>query len=229
MTRTQKLLAGLLLVGLLASAAAVTYASFNASVTNGGNRFQTGTLFLGNAGNSTTSACFSYGSAAGSAGVNANSNTCSLSVGLPTSAAPSATITTFVVQLENAGSLPATVSLSGSCTDGAAAGAGFHGPGSLCSTLGMAVQPCASYTGGATCASKQAACTYPASTIAQCASPPAGTISGFAGATYPNILSSWPAGAKQAYEVDLQLPAATGNGVQGMTATFALTWSSVPS
>jgi predicted ribosomally synthesized peptide with SipW-like signal peptide len=223
MTRTKKALIGLLLIGALASIGVGTYASFTASITNNGNTFQDGTLFLGTAANATTSTCFSYGSAAGTAGVNSNSNACATSISL-TNFKPGGSAQTFVLQLENAGSLPADVSLAGSCSAGT--GATNQGSGSACSDMALTIQPCATYTGGATCTTKTATCLYPSAASACNIGTTPGSPGGVS-VTNP-ILSNWAAASKQAYEIDVALPSAATNSDQGVAANFALTWSSVP-
>ncbi len=257
MDRRKKVLISMLVMGALAALGAGTYASFTAEVSNTNNYFQTGTLALGTAPNSTASTCFSYGTLnAQNEFTNGNVSSCSLAVNLLNNK-PGGTLQTFVVNLENKGSLPATVSLGGTCASADDPAFGFHGTGNVCGGVTLAIQPCTgAYAGGQTCggaANEQTACIYPYSTTQRCSALAPATAATFNstytinasnvpsgtwanGGTNALVLASWAAGAKQAYEVRLQLPdtgatAGVGNEnpYQGKQLNLSLYWYAVQS
>ncbi len=255
MDRTKKVLIAMLVLGALATVGIGTYASFTAQVNNTNNYFQTGTLALGLAKNSTISTCFSYGTLnAQNQFTNGNVNSCSLAINLANNK-PGGTLQTFVINLENKGSLPAKLSLGGTCASNDDPAFTFHGPGNVCSGVTLAIQPCTgAYAGGGaqTCggaANEQAACVYPWSTTQRCSALPAATAATFNstytinGSSVPNgtfngvdatILPSFTNGTTQAYEVRLQLPdtgatAGVGNEnpYQGKQLALNLYWYAV--
>ncbi len=174
--RTKKVLIMLLAIGALATLGVGTFASFNATTTNGSNTFQTGTIFLKNTaagGAGTGTACFSYGSIASGTFSNGNSNSCDVIVNSSNAAnqkpLSGSSASSAVIKLENTGTLNGKLTLQFSCSQ--TAHATIYGSGSICNYIAVTVQPCATYTSGGSCATNAAYCVYPASTTAACSSP----------------------------------------------------------
>lgn len=183
MDRTKKVLITLLAIGALATLGVGTFASFNATTTNGSNTFQTGTIFLKNTasgGAGTGTACFSYGTlTGGTTFTNGNSNGCDVIVNSSNAAnqkpISGAGSSSAVIKLENTGSLNGKLSLNFTCTTSAQAA--IHGNGSICNYIAVTVQPCtAGYASGATCGAGNVAtyCVYSSAgkqTGSACAAP----------------------------------------------------------
>lgn len=260
MDRTKKVLITLLAIGALATLGVGTFASFNATTTNGANTFQTGTIFLQNTasgGAGTGTACYSYGTLSSGAFTNGNSNGCDVIVNA-TNAANQKPITgnapgTSVIKLVNTGSLNGKLSLNFTCTTNAQAA--IHGNGTICNYLAVTVQPCATYTTGATCATTSAYCVYSSAgmqtTTAACGNPalatdpnsttPVGSLADMAlGAKFgtttavndntgTQIALNASSANSMAYQISWQFidngTAGHENAAQGQTAGFTFTWS----
>jgi predicted ribosomally synthesized peptide with SipW-like signal peptide len=205
-----------------------TFASFNATTTNAGNTFATGTLVLSN--NIGASTCLSTG------GGNTNSNTNSTGCGkfFDVSVKEPGDTGGAQLTLQNAGSLAAsTLTLTAtSCTDADASGESFHGTGSVCGALNTYVQewtdntfttPYKCWYGGSTDSGVTCDSTWAT------ASP----LSGLG--TSPNDISVGPnatafaangsSGDTRFFTVAVQLPnSGNQNDLQGRQASLDLTW-----
>jgi predicted ribosomally synthesized peptide with SipW-like signal peptide len=258
MDRTKKVLITLLAIGALATLGVGTFASFNATTTNGGNTFQTGTILLSNTatgGAATGTACFSYNAATFT---NNNSNACDVIVtsggGTPNAAnqKPTNASSSAVIKLVNTGTIDAKLNFGFTCATGAQAA--IHGNGTVCNYLAVTIQPCNTYTGGATCTTTSAYCVYSSAgkqTGSTCGLPalatnpntttPVGSLADLAlpanfGTTGPinngtgtQISLTNTSGNFQAYQVTWQFidsgTAGFENPAQGQTANFNLTWT----
>jgi hypothetical protein len=232
----RKLLLAVLLVSLAGSAfGAGTFASFSASTTNAGSVFSTGTLILSNTKTGGSGACFS--SATGAAGVDAaNDNTGCDAFFTTTVSKPSDTASADIT-LKNEGTINATtLAAVATCNtvDGSTPNTNdFHGTADLCTTSGsnnvqIQIQE---YTSN-TFATPVAKCIYPANTGAVCS-----TNYSFVGATAAigtavGTAANWNggtlainAGASRFIKVNVILPTAADNTVQGRAVTFGLTWT----
>jgi hypothetical protein len=232
----RKLLLAVLLVSLAGSAfGAGTFASFSASTTNAGSVFSTGTLILSNTKTGGSGACFS--SATGVGGVDAaNDNTGCDAFFTTTVSKPSDTASADIT-LKNEGTIAAsTIAAVATCNtvDGTLANTNnFHGTADLCSTTGsnnvqIQIQEYTSNTFG-TPVSK---CIYPANAAAACSTnysyvgsiAAIGTAIGTA-ANWQGATLALAAGASRFIKVNVTLPTAADNTVQGRAVTFGLTWT----
>jgi predicted ribosomally synthesized peptide with SipW-like signal peptide len=258
MDRTKKVLITLLAIGALATLGVGTFASFNATTTNGGNTFQTGTILLSNTatgGVATGTACFSYNAATFT---NNNSNACDVIVssgagGNAINQKPNGTSNSAVIKLVNTGSIDAKLNFGFTCATGAQAA--IHGNGTICNYIAVTIQPCNTYTGGATCTTPSAYCVYSSAgkqtNTGACGVPalatnpntttPVGSLADLAlpgnfGTTGPinnasaaQITLTNSSGNSQAYQVTWQFidsgTAGFENPAQGQTANFNLTWT----
>jgi len=205
-------------VGTLASG---TLASFNATTTNAGNTFQTGTVALSD--NVAAQTCLSYGVLnASNQFTNNNANGACNSVAFAAAAKPGDAAATANFTLKNVGSLAGTtLTVAGSACVTTNNAEAFHGAGDLCVQLVIAVQEMDS----AFATNKQ--CVYP-TTALNC--PLTTAISTFqtaspvtAGFT-AGLAKSGAAGDTRCFQVLIQLPASSANSFQGRVATFSITW-----
>jgi hypothetical protein len=142
-TTVRKLLLAVLLVSLAGSAfGAGTFATFNASTTNAGSTFASGTLVLSDKVNNGT-ACLSSGTTATN-NVNTDTNantTCGAAFTLATK--KPGDVSTVTMQIQNVGTVDANtgmvISGNGACADADTAEA-YHGTGSMCGTVQTYVQ-----------------------------------------------------------------------------------------
>ena len=253
-SRSRKLLLLLLVVGAIGAIGVGTFASFNATTTNGSNTFQTGTIFLSNTVNTGT-ACLSYGTlTGGTTFTNGNNNpNCSAFVNV-TNSKPGDPAASAVIRLQDAGSLNGNLSLQLACSNGTPAA--IHGnTANVCNFIAITIQPCASYTSGSTCATTNAYCVYSKNGVNQggvCPAPgfpggadpvnttPAGSWAGAATSfatqtaltdpTNANApISLTGGGAEQAYQITWRFidsgTAGYENPAQGTTANLSVTWS----
>ena len=236
LTKTRKALIGLLVVGALAAVGAGTFASFTAQTNNANNTFQTGTITLNDQVNSGT-ACWSTGTGNGQGSFsNGNvNNTCSSFVSA-TNQAPGAAASNAVVTVTTAGSLtPSSLTLSTSCSSSNVV-TSANGNGNLCDYIAVTVQPCATYSSGATCATKDSNCLFPVA-AAQCVAPAvsggppptAGNLTQLAG-SYTLATSPAP-GYTKSYQISWAFPdsgvAGRENPVQGRIANWAFKFTAV--
>ncbi len=252
--RSRKLLLLLLVIGAVGAIGVGTFASFNATTTNGSNTFQTGTIFLSNTVN-TGSACFSYGTlTGGTTFTNGNNNpSCNAFVNV-TNVKPGDPAGSAVVRLADTGSLNGNLSLQVACANGTPAA--IHGnAAAVCNFMAITIQPCATYTSGTTCATTRAYCVFASNGVNQSGTCPA---AGFSGSPDPvnsaptgswsNLASSFASataltdptagnapvaltagGAEQAYQITWRFidsgTAGYENPAQGATANLSVTWS----
>jgi len=219
----------LIAVGVLAviGGGAGTFATFDATTTNAGNTFATGTIVLQNAVAAGT--CLSTGGGTTDTNVNALCD----KVFNATVKKPG-DIGSGHVTLQNEGSLAATtLTLTKSlCTDGDAVGETYHGTGSVCGALNFYVQEWTSNTfltpfkcwyggsadAGVTCDPTFA--TSPA-TLAGFGTSPV-PINAGPGATAFTALGG--AADTRYFTVAVQLPNSAGNTLQGRQAQINLSW-----
>ena len=218
----------LIVVGVLAliGGGAGTFATFNATTTNAGNTFATGTLVLSNTIGATT--CLSTG------GGNTNSNTNSTGCAkfFNTTISKPGDISGANLTLQNVGSIAATVAslTKSACTTVDNPSKTFHGTGDLCGALNFYVQEW-SNSGFST----PFKCWYGGGTASTCdatfATSPA-LLSGFSSADISVGPSSPPAfaatthtGDTRWFTVAVQLPSTAGNNMQGRQGQIDLTWT----
>jgi len=254
LSRSRKLLLLLLVIGAVGAIGVGTFASFNATTSNGGNTFQTGTIFLSNTVN-TGSACFSYGTLSGGTTItNGNSNpNCQAFVNV-TNAKPGDPAGSAVIRLADTGSLDGNLSLQVACANGTALA--IHGSASaVCNFMAITIQPCATYTCCTTWATTKNYCVFASNGVNQSGTCPA---VGFSGSPDPvnsaptgswaNLASSYASataltdptagnapvaltagGAEQAYQVTWRFidsgVAGYENPAQGTAANLTVTWS----
>jgi predicted ribosomally synthesized peptide with SipW-like signal peptide len=205
----------LLVLGVFAvvGGGAGTFASFNATVTNAGNTFATGTLVLQDGVGSTL--CLSTGG--GATDTNANSTGCAkvfnVSVKKPGDTASG------TVDLQNVGSLNAShlTVTSSSCTASNATGESFHGTGDPCTVLDVYVQEVDG-------SSNNVKCWYGGGAGGTtCSFDDTKTVAALGGAGSAD-LSGIAASATRHFVVGLELQPTAGNAFQGRAAAIDLTW-----
>ena len=220
----------LIVVGLLAvvGGGAGTFASFNATTTNSGNTFATGTLVLQN--HVAAGTCLSTG-----AGTNTDTNAnTGCDAAFNVNVQKPGDIATGQVTLQNKGNLAATVLTltKSSCGDSDASGTTYHGSGSVCGALNFYVQE---WSDNFVTPSK---CWYGGGTATTCdptfATSPA-TLAGF-GASPVDISAGPHATAFTAnggtadtrwFTIGVELPntnTAADNTLQGRQALLSLAW-----
>lgn len=221
----------LIAVGVLAviGGGAGTFATFNATTTNAGNTFATGTLVLQNTISATS--CLSTGG--GTTDTNINSVGCAKFFN--TTISKPGDIAGANLTLQNQGSIAATIlNLTAStCTDSNNLAESFHGTGSVCGALNFYVQewsnagfstPFKCWYGGGTATTCDA--TFATSPV---------SLSGFGTGTH-NISAGPGATAFTAlggaadsrwFTVAVQLPSTAGNNVQGRQAQVDLSWQEI--
>jgi hypothetical protein len=218
----------LIVVGLLAvvGGGAGTFATFNATVTNAGNTFATGTLVLSNTVN-TAEACLSTGTF-----TDTNLASCT-QIFNATISAPG-DIAGANVTLKNVGSLPATVlNLQASaCAPGNNSSETYHGSGNLCTELNFYVQEWSNSV--RTMAYK---CWYGSTDDGTTCDPAFGAtsqlLSGFGAGVHdisvgPSLASpALTAGGTRWFTVAVQLPQSADNTYQGRQAQLDLTWEEI--
>jgi len=218
----------LIVVGVLAliGGGAGTFATFNATTTNPGNTFATGTLVLSNTVNTGTT-CFSTGT--GTTVSASNTNACDQA--FSTTISKPGDIAGANVTLQNVGSLAATVATlaKGTCTDGNNPSETYHGTGLVCGALNFYVQEWSN--AGRTTPFK---CWYGGTGSTCSATFASGTqlLSGFTTADISVGPSSPPAfaatgttGDTRWFTVAVQLPSTADNTYQGRQAQFDLSWT----
>jgi hypothetical protein len=135
-TTVRKLLLAVLLVSLAGSAfGAGTFATFNASTTNGGATFASGSLVLSN--NQGANTCFSNGTTANGAGASTDANTNSACAAAFTlDLKKPGDVSTATLTMTNVGSLAAAAGLqvfgTAICTPGNRVGETYLGTGNMC-------------------------------------------------------------------------------------------------
>ena len=222
----RRLLLTLMVIGGVGSTiSAGTFASFNASTTNQTSTVSTGSLVLGHKVNAAT-ACLST---AGGTSTDSNDNTAG--------AGCTATINNTLVKLGdtsqsdltifNAGSLAGQLAYRAStaCTTSRNSNL-FMGAGDMCSAASMVIQE---YTTAAR-TTPTSTCVFPYSSSAAC---PALGTAGTAPFQLPSVTPQalGPIGAADSgtherwFVVRMQLPSTASDALQGVRATFALTWS----
>jgi hypothetical protein len=148
-TPVRKILLAMLLVSLTGSAfGAGTFASFNATTTNGGSTFATGSLVLSNKTtdkNNTVTTCLSTGGS----NTDSNSNAVGCGVLFNTTVAKPGDTATMDLDLVGAGSLSATklqAFASAACADTQNAVATYTGTGNACAQTQLTIQEYTSST-----------------------------------------------------------------------------------
>ena len=216
-----KLMVSVMVMASVGTLASGTLASFNATTTNAGNTFQTGTLALSD--NVAAQTCLSYGALdAQNQFSNNNSNGACNAVAFAAAAKPGDAAATANFTLKNVGSVAgATMKIAGSGCATTNNAESFHGAGDLCGQLAVAVQE---MTDATFATNKQ--CLYPNTNIGACGA--TGTINAFQTASpvssATGLSKSGAAGDTRWFQVQIQLPAASGNQFQGRVATFTITW-----
>jgi predicted ribosomally synthesized peptide with SipW-like signal peptide len=219
----------LMVVGLIAvvGGTAGTFASFNATTTNGNNTFATGTLVLSNSVDS-ANACFSTGGNAPTPTVavdSANENTACDAVFSTTLGQPgdedggNVTIT-------NEGSLdPQTLSLSATCTPGANENdtTGFNGSGNICTKLWITVQEWEA-DGTTARACKVGHTSTTVANTCDWTSPEAMDTLASTPATLASGASALTNGSSRKYTVTVKLDPDADNTFQGRKADVTLSW-----
>jgi len=217
----------LIVVGVLAliGGGAGTFATFNATTTNAGNTFATGTMVLSNTIGATT--CLSTG------GGNTNSNTNSTGCAkfFNTSISKPGDIAGANLTLQNVGSIAATVAslTKSACNTVDNPSETYHGTGDLCVGLNFYVQE---WSDAFTTPSK---CWYGGGTATTCDATFATSpqpLSGFTTqdiSTAPNSASAFApknsTGDTRWFTVAVQLPSSAGNSYQGRQAQVDLSWT----
>ena len=216
-----KLMVSVMVMASVGTLASGTLASFNATTTNAGNTFQTGTLALSD--NVAAQTCLSYGTLdAQSQFSNNNSNGSCNTVAFAAAAKPGDPAATANFTLKNVGSLAgATIKVAGSGCASTNNAESFHGAGDLCGQLAFAVQE---MTDATFATNKQ--CLYPNTNLGACGA--TNTITAFQTASpvssATGLAKAGAAGDTRYFQVQIQLPSASGNQFQGRVATFTITW-----
>jgi hypothetical protein len=221
----RKLLLTMFLVALTGSAfGAGTFATFNASTTNGGATFATGTIVLSNTKN-TNSACLSTAGGSTDTNINAGCDSLfSLTLRKPGDTA------TVDLTLQNVGTLSATALksyASAACVSANDAGT-YHGTGDICANVELYIQQ---YTSSGTRASDDrtgGTCWYGGGTASNCDYDATKTLATYS-STYPNSGAALGLGGSAANDtrylrIQLRIPSSAGNTLQGRQATFGFTW-----
>jgi spore coat-associated protein N len=229
--RTMSVLRKILLTCMILGATTMTvgagtFASFNASTSNAGSTFATGTLVLSNQKNA-ASACLSTGG--GNTNTNANGS-CdqlfALTVQKPGDSA-------FVdLTLKNEGSINATsltAFASQACAPGNAAGQTYNGTGDPCGAVQLYVQQYSSAANRTSDNRTGGSCLYGGGTATTCAFSATRTLDHY-DTTYPNAstplsLGSLTAGSSRYLRIYLTLPTTADNTMQGRQATFGFSWA----
>ncbi|MBW8827529.1 MAG: hypothetical protein JF603_14435 [Acidobacteria bacterium] len=247
MSLARKLLLAMFLVSLTGSAfGAGTFASFNATTTNAGSTFATGSLILSNTKQSAT-ACMSSGGALNTAQtiLNGNANaSCDALFNALTANVPGATATVGLT-LTNEGNVTGATGIKGiatACTNADTPGSGgatatvYHGSGDLCAYLNIQVQE----TTDATFNTPVSKCMYPVDASNACASVltatlNAATVSTFYTATVTNNVpltfssASVAAGASRYVKITLTFrdagTAGSENQYMGRYVSFGTQWT----
>lgn len=223
MTKTRKILLGLLLFGVTGTAiGAGTFASFSASTTNQTSTFATGTLVLSDKVGAGT-ACLSS-----AVSVDSNANTtCDTVFSSLTDQKPGSTPATSDLTIKNEGTLtPSAFQYAMSaCTPGQAAGS-IHGTGNPCTAIEIYIQEY-----DATFATPTSTCLFPVSAVASCDTSFAASSDALSNvpstATTVTTPTGLAPGASRYFRIGIQLPSSAGNSMQGRKADFAFTWNLV--
>jgi hypothetical protein len=220
MTKTRKILLGLLLLGVTGTAiGAGTFASFSASTTNQTSTFATGTLVLTNK-VASGSVC---SSATGGVDTNANAGCDVIFSGL-TNLKPGSTPATADLTIANGGTLTPSAlqyALTG-CTPDDASGTSVHGSGDPCTAVEVYIQE---YDSGF--AAPTNSCVFPAN-----GSTPCNTSFSAASDALSNLSTSATTitgglATSRYFRIGVQLGSSAGNSMQGRKADFSFTWSIV--
>lgn len=240
MSTVRKLLLAVLLVSLTGSAfGAGTFASFNASTTNPGSTFATGSIVLSNTKAGGAGVCFStntgVGASSGNTSTNAN-NTCDSLFGM-TLAKPGDTATAHLT-LKNEGSIAAT-SLAAAvtaCTTGTVGSFNGSTPALLCgSGNGLKIQ--VQEMTDATFTVPVLKCVYPPSASLACVSNEY-LGNGFLGTTFTNTawnVAGMASAANKYLKFTVQFPdngtstagstPVLDNAYMGLTGSFGIAWT----
>lgn len=233
MSVLRKLLLTVMVLGATTSTVgAGTFASFNASTTNSGSTFSTGTLVLSDKVGAAT-ACFSTGVTSG-AFSNGNTNSaCGQSFAV--SVAKPGDSATVDVTIQDAGTISATalaLKASQVCASTADGTQTFNGGADVCASVLVNIQrysdnnrttPSSCVYGGGTATT----CDFTTGTQktladfsadAQAAPTGAGLSLGALTAGTASTDGAW-------FRFSLKLPTTAGNTLQGMKATFGFTWT----
>lgn len=217
--RVKQYLMLLTVVGLVAIAAggSGTFATFSAETTNPGNTFATGTIVLSNTVNAGT-ACLSSG---GAGGVNTNINATCDQIFNASVKKPGDSYVADHLDLQNAGSLAASVLklTAGSCVTSDAAGQTYHGTGDLCPLLDVYVQEWTSNT-----YATPSTCWYGGGSASTCAFDDTKTLATLNSASPFTLTGGLGAGSHRYFTVGIELQNGAGNSVQGRSAAADLTW-----
>lgn len=222
----RRVLLTLMVIGGVGSTiSAGTFASFNASTTNQTSTISSGSLVLGHKVNAAT-ACLST---AGATSTDSNDN----SAGLGCTKMINNTLVKLgdtsqsELTIFNAGDLAGQLSYRAStaCTSGSNSGL-YSGGGDMCSAASMVIQE---YTTAAR-TTPTSTCVFPYSTSSAC---PALGAGGTAPFQLPSVAPQalGPIGAagsgtqERWFLVKMQLPNTASDALQGVRATFALTWT----
>lgn len=219
----------LIVVGVLAliGGGAGTFATFNATTTNAGNTFATGTLVLQDG--VTAGTCLSTGG-----GTNTDTNVNSAcNAAFAVSLKKPGDIATGQVTLQNKGSLAASILTlqKSACTDSDAPGQNYHGSGSVCGALNFYVQewsnsgfstPYKCWYGGGTATTCDATFTTSPASLAGFGTSPV-DISAGPGATA--FTATGGAADTRWFTIGIQLPSSAGNTLQGRQASIDLSWT----
>jgi hypothetical protein len=204
----------LLLISGLASLVGSTMAGMSASLVNGSNSFNSGTLVLKTQVGSTV--CLSTG-----AGVDTttNSGTCTADLLGASGQKPGGAVTTQTVTVTNNGTIDATSNRlwSSACSSVNAGGETYHGGGNICSSIDLAIYD-----------QTHATCLYP-QTSGSCTLTTGKTL-----ADWTSLHGSQAAGLSLAsigaqslttFVFSSKLEAAAPSSVEGMAASIDFDWS----
>jgi hypothetical protein len=227
MSVLRKLLLTVMVLGATSSTVgAGTFATFNASTTNGTSTFATGTLVMSNQKNTAT-ACLSTGG--GNTDANANvgcDQLFALTIQKPGDSA-------FVdLTLKNEGSLNATTLsayASQSCAAANAPGQTYNGTGDPCTAVQVYIQEYTSAANRTANTTTGGTCQYGGGTATACAFSATRTLDTY-DTSYPNAstvlsIGSLNAGVSRYLRIYLTLPITANNNLQGRQATFGFAWT----
>jgi hypothetical protein len=218
--RRLKLKKGLLTLMVLGGAATLvggTLASFDATVTNSSNTFQSGTLVLKDTVGAT--ACLSSSTGTGTTVVTDTNNNASCPAdlfGSLTNQKPGGAPGSITVVLKNDGTINAgTFTLTPGACSASQTGA-YHGSNTagFCGKLDVTVED----------DSGTATCIFPAGAGACAAPTSANTLASLASGGALTLSGAPAAGASKTYKFTIGLDSTAGNDMQGLTASMPVTW-----
>lgn len=220
----KKLLLTVLGLGIAGSLVGVgTFASFTTTATNPSNTFATGTLVIKQtSGSLSPNPCYSTSDKSAS-GTPATSSVACGAFFTVSNLKPGDSNTASSITVRNDGSLPATMTLAVSCTDGNASGALHSGTGDLCSAFEIYVQAkdgstnrqCVYGNGDA-----DVTCSFGNTSKTPAAYGSAKSLKNQLGTT-----TTWAAGDELTFVFGVKLDTSAGNTFQGRAASISLTWT----